>query len=308
MILLYQMVGKKMGRYELEWRIDQCDAGKEMKLFLREQGVSRKALSAIKFSGGTINVNGKEETVRYILQKSDSVKVIFPSEEINDRLIGEDIPLSILYEDDDLLIIDKPPYMSTIPSRDHPSGSVANALKYYYEQIGLKSSIHIVTRLDRDTSGLVLVAKHRHSHHLLSLMQRRHEIHRFYEGFAEGDFDQEQGVIDAPIGRKPGSIIEREVREDGQFALTKYQVLHQYPTFAHLKWKLETGRTHQIRVHMSSLEHPLLGDDLYGGRRDKIKRQALHCQQIMFKHPLSGQDLNFQIALPTDMTNLFNSL
>lgn len=296
-----------MKQHELSWKITCEDKNKAIKMFLQEQGISRRALSAIKFTGGYIRVNGMEESVRYRLQDHDFLELSFPPEQENERLVKEPMPLSIIYEDADLLIVNKPAGINTIPSRHHPTGSLANGVAFYYEQIGLASAVHIVTRLDRDTSGLVLIAKHRHAHHLLSLMQKRKEIDRFYVAFAEGALQQPNGKIDEPIGRKPDSIIEREVRNDGQSAVTRYKVIQTTSSFSHLWLALETGRTHQIRVHMAYIGHPLLGDDLYGGKRSLIHRQALHCQQITFTHPISRENLSFQVEMPEDMGSLLRN-
>jgi len=290
-----------MDPYSLKWMIEKKDTGQMIKEFLNTKGISRRALTDIKFTGGSIKVNGQEENVRYLLKEFDVLVVEFPPEELNETMKGEEIPLSICYEDNDIIVLEKQPYMSTIPSKDHPTGSLANALVYYYEQIHNSSAIHIVTRLDRNTSGLVLIAKHRHAHHLLSLQQQKGKIRRYYEAFAENAFDEIEGRIDAPIGRNPLSIIEREVRVDGQMAVTHFKVIRNYPHFSHIRLELETGRTHQIRVHMAHIGHPLLGDDLYGGNQEIIKRQALHCTELHFIHPFKQIELTFSAPLPVDM-------
>ncbi|MCR2820979.1 RluA family pseudouridine synthase [Lederbergia panacisoli] len=293
-----------MDPYSLKWTIEKKDEGQTIKEYLYIKGISKRALTDIKFTGGSIIVNGQEQNVRYLLKEFDVLIIEFPPEEINERMKGEDISLSICYEDDDIIVVEKPPYMNTIPSRDHPIGSLANALVYHYEKAGNASAIHIVTRLDRNTSGLVLIAKHRHAHHLLSLQQQKGQIRRYYEAFAENEFDEVIGCIDAPIGRKPTSIIEREVRADGQSAVTHYRLIRNYPHFSHVQLELETGRTHQIRVHMAHLGHPLLGDDLYGGNQKIINRQALHCKELHFIHPFKQIELIFSSALPDDMEML----
>ncbi|KAA0546719.1 RluA family pseudouridine synthase [Bacillus sp. BGMRC 2118] len=272
--------------------------------FLKKQEISKVALTDIKFGGGDILVNNVSVTVRYVLREGDVLKVLFPPEKRSDDLLSENIPLHIVYEDAYLLVINKPPFMSTIPSRDHPTSSLANALLYYYEQKNIQSTVHIVNRLDRDTSGLLIVAKHRYTHHLFSKQQKVREIHRRYEAFVHGQIKQDCGTIQAPIGRKEDSIIEREVREDGQDAVTHFEVLARYKGFVHVSLKLETGRTHQIRVHMSHLGHPLLGDDLYGGKRELIARQALHSTELSFTHPITKENLHFEISLPEDMMSL----
>ncbi len=267
-------------------------------------GISKRALTDIKFAGGEILVNGREQNVRYALRKTDEVTVKFPLEQVSDGLIPQRGPLDILYEDEQIIIVNKPPYQSTIPSREHPEGSLANWIAGYFQQQDVASTVHIVTRLDRDTSGLVCIAKHRHIHHMLSTLQQKGKIHRQYEAIAHG-FVESQAII-RPIGRKEGSIIEREVRADGQFAHTDLTLVSQFTIngepYSHIVLDLHTGRTHQIRVHMASIGHPLAGDELYGGRRDAIKRQALHCRQIEIEQQ-SGLAI-YSAGLPQDMARL----
>lgn len=294
--------------FKLEWIIKEENEGKLLRDFLMKQDISRTALTDIKFKGGKIFVNGCEVTVRYNLKKGDMLTVIFPPEEPSEAMTPENIPLNIVYEDDYVLVIDKAAYMSTIPSREHPNGTLANALMYYYKQNGLKTTVHVVTRLDRDTSGLVLIAKHRHVHHLLSKQQRIKSVKRRYQAFIHGHLKQNKGTICAPIGRKGDSIIEREVRSDGQEAITHFEVINRYHSFTHVALQLETGRTHQIRVHMSFLGHPLLGDDLYGGTREVINRQALHSSELSFWHPFLNQKLMFTSNLPEDMEKIIHNI
>ncbi|USK56677.1 RluA family pseudouridine synthase [Cytobacillus solani] len=293
-----------MTRFQLQWQVTESDANKIIKDFLKEKQISKAALTDIKFKGGFITVNGSEQTVRYTLKQGDSLTIGFPEEYPSEGMQGERISLHILYEDDFILVVNKPAGMSTIPSREHPAGSLANALIGHYEQKGLKATAHIVTRLDRDTSGLVLIAKHRHVHHLLSEQQKAKGVKRIYEAFSEGVLTNRIGVIEQPIARKKDSIIEREVSPNGQYACTCYEVISCYPTFTHLKLQLQTGRTHQIRVHLSYLGHPLLGDDLYGGSVDLINRQALHCCELSFYHPFLEKHLTIQQELPEDMRQL----
>lgn len=291
----------KVASYSLHWEIEKKDEGKIIKQYLSEKEISRRSLTDIKFSGGKILVNRCEENVLYRLKSGDELEIVFPPEKSSETLIGEDIPLNIIFEDEELMVLDKPPYMNTIPSREHPYGSLANAIIGYYQKKSIEATVHIVTRLDRNTSGLVLVAKHRYIHHLFSQMQRKRLIKRTYEALVEGVMNEEYGTIDAPIGRKGSSIIEREVREDGKSARTHFQVLKQTSDYCHLKLSLDTGRTHQIRVHMSYIGHPLLGDDLYGGRTDIFDRQALHCSSITFHHPILNKDLTFYSSFPFDV-------
>nr|WP_272495661.1 RluA family pseudouridine synthase [Bacillus pinisoli] len=268
---------------------------------MKDKEISKTALTDIKFNGGHILVNHVPITVRYELKKGDILHVVFPPEVPSTDMVKENIPLNIPYEDDYLLIINKQPYMSTIPSREHPNGSLANALLYYYEQQQIGSTVHIVNRLDRDTSGLLIVAKHRYTHHLFSKQQKSSSIKRTYEALVHGVMSENKGTIKAPIGRKDTSIIEREVREDGQEAITHFHVIQHYKEFTHVSVSLETGRTHQIRVHMAHIGHPLLGDDLYGGKRDFITRQALHSRTLSFHHPITHEKILITSDLPNDM-------
>ena len=297
-----------MGKpFKLEWTIEEQDSNKVLREFLAQQKISKSALTDIKYKGGSIYINDQEVTVRYNLQTGDRVCVIFPKEEGSEQLKGENIQLSIVYEDDYVLVVEKPPGMSSIPSREHPTGSLANAIIGYYEQIGHLATVHIVTRLDRDTSGLVLIAKHRHIHHLFSLSKSVKTVERKYKALIEGTLTPFKGMIEQPIGRVDTSIIKREVRSDGQYALTEYNTLHVYNQFSLVELKLQTGRTHQIRVHMAHNGHPLLGDDLYGGNRQLIGRQALHCYSLKFLHPVTEKRLSFEIPLPDDILHVIQN-
>lgn len=278
--------------------------GQLLREAIAEWGISKRALTAIKFDGGALYVNGEEKNVRHPLSVGDEVTIIFPLEQVSDGLIAQQGNLDIVYEDEALLIINKPPFMSSIPSREHPDGSLANLVCGYFEQQQLASTVHIVTRLDRDTSGLMVIAKHRHIHHLMSEQQKKGLVRRQYEAIVEGTITANFQSIIAPIGRKETSIIEREVRADGQFAQTDVTVLARANNATHIRLTLHTGRTHQIRVHMASIGHPLAGDDLYGGSLTRINRQALHCFYVQFEHPLTKQILVFESELPADIANL----
>lgn len=290
--------------FTLEWVITDKEEGITIKEFLQRNSISKRALTEIKLHGGDLLINFSHVTVRRLLEKGDRLTVIFPMEVVSSTLLAEKIPLDIVYEDEMLLVVNKPAFMNTIPSREHPTGSLANALIAHYEGIGLTASPHIVTRLDRNTSGLVLIAKHRHIHHLLSESQKRKHVKREYEAIVEGTVLFNSGTIEAPIGRKKDSIIERTVVDDGQYACTHYQVLTRLENMTHVKLQLETGRTHQIRVHMAHIGHPLVGDDLYGGSTKYLNRQALHCRRLCFPHPMLGERMEFIAPRPTDLETL----
>lgn len=266
--------------------------------------LSQRLVKKVKSEEGKLFVNGEHRTVRYRLKAEDVLEIGFPPEKGSSQLAPEKMDLAILHEDEHLLVIDKEAGIPTIPSRLHPQGTLANGILFYYETKQIPYTIHVVTRLDKDTSGLVLIAKHQYSHSLLSKLQRANKIKRVYRAIVYGKMPERSGTIDAPIGRNPDSIIERMVREDGKRAVTHYETLMETEQYSEVKVKLETGRTHQIRVHFSHLGHPLVGDGLYGGKMGKLNRQALHCSEICFTHPFSGENIRIVSNLPKEMADL----
>src|SRR5690625_4142556 len=265
---------------------------------------SKRIITAIKFDGGKILVNGSPQTVRYCLATGDLLTVVFPPEMIGNNLTPEEVPLDIVYEDEDIIVINKMAGIATMPSINHQSGTIANGLLFYYQENHIPYTIHIVTRLDRDTSGLMLIAKHRYSHSLLAKSHEQGKIERSYKAIVEGCLDPKQGKINGKIARKETSIIERTVSEFGKEAVTYYEVVaeHQYKSLVNIV--LGTGRTHQIRVHFSHINHPLIGDDLYGRSHRQIDRHALHCERLSFEHPLSKRQITLHIPIPDDMKRL----
>ena len=270
--------------------------------FLLENNISRKTLTRIKFDNdGSIKVNSKEENVRYILKEGDIVEITLPSENYSDFVRFIDKPIDIVYEDAYFLIVNKEINLPSIPSRNVEDESLLERVNYYFREKNINSIPHIVTRLDKNTSGLVLIAKHRHIHALFSNM----EIDKYYTALINGKIEQ-HGIIEALIRRVSSSIIEREVGEDGEYAKTEYWLeKHNLKNNVSIvKLKLYTGKTHQIRVHMKYLGYPLLGDELYGGDVSLINRQALHCSNLAFIHPISGEKVNICTNLPDDMSNI----
>lgn len=286
----------------LQWHVETNQHQCLLRDFLRkEKQISRLALTDIK-KNGKLLVNGAEVTVRSVVSLGDEITVVFPVEKRSEGLIAKNIPLSVVYEDEHLLVINKQAFLATIPSRYHPEQSLANAVLFYYDRNEIACTFHAVNRLDRDTSGLLIVAKHRYAHDLLTRQQRLGQVKRTYLAIVDGHIKSDKGTISAPIGRKQESIIEREVTDDGQEAVTHYQVIKFLENETVVQLQLETGRTHQIRVHMASIGHPLLGDDLYGGHLTKINRQALHSWQLQFFHPISKQPMSFDVSPPEDMS------
>ena len=273
--------------------------------FLTAKELSKRAITAIKYGGGRILVNDEERTVRWGVESGDRVSIEFPPEEIGEGLTPEFEALTILAEDDAVLIVEKPTGQGTIPSRNQPNGTLANQVAGKYAMDQHPATVHIVTRLDTNTSGIVCIAKNRHIHHLMSKQLQETGIDRRYVALVSGWLTEDVQTIEVPNGRKDGSIIERKVRRDGQYARTDVRVEGRYELHGHkftkVALQLHTGRTHQIRVHMSFIGHPLIGDDLYGGPCDLLERQALHCSSVSFRHPTSGQSVAYASALPQDL-------
>ena len=240
--------------------------------------------------------NGDRIRVR-LLEKAEGSEAIMPAP----------IPFEIVYEDEDLLVINKPADMPIHPSFQNHGNTLADALTWHYQQQGKEFVYRCINRLDRDTTGLLIVARHQLSASILSDMVRKREIHREYLAIVEG-IPPEKGTISAPIGRKEGSAILREVNfEAGEPARTHFTRLETRNGLSLVSLKLETGRTHQIRVHMAYIGCPLIGDYLYYPDHTRINRQALHSYRLSFLHPITGKALSFTAPLPEDMKRAFRS-
>nr|WP_325063407.1 RluA family pseudouridine synthase [Gracilibacillus salitolerans] len=291
---------------KLKWKVSKQYDGLLLREYLLEvRGISRRILTAIKFEGGKLLVNNSNVTVRHPLSENDEVEVIFPPENRSELLVPEPIPIDIVYEDEDILVLNKAPHITTIPSSHHPSNTLANGIIHYYDQQQVPYTVHVVTRLDRDTSGLLLIAKHRYSHSILFQDQHECTVNRRYQAIVAGHLTEKKAVLDNPIDRAPDSIIERMVASTGKKAVTHYQVKDELKDISLVEIKLETGRTHQIRVHFSSIGHPLIGDSLYDGDTTKLKRQALHCHKLAFNHPLTKERMEFEIPLADDLEEVW---
>ena len=267
--------------------------------FLLENNISRKTLTRIKFdSDGSIKVNGNEENVRYTLKENDRVEITLPSEDYSEFVRFINKPVDIVYEDEYFLIVNKGINLPSIPSRNMEDESLLERVNYYFREKNINSIPHIVTRLDKNTSGLVLIAKYRHIHALFSNLS----IDKYYTALVNGKVEN-NAIVEAPIRRVSSSIIEREVGEGGEYAKTEYWLEKniQELNISIVKLKLYTGKTHQIRVHMKYEGHPLLGDELYGGDVSLIKRQALNCSNLAFVHPITREFIDIKVEIPADM-------
>ena len=258
-------------------------------------------------------LNGKPLKKNYKMTSCETLEVHLPDPEPIDA-VPQYIPLEIAYEDEDLLVINKPKGMVVHPAPGNPDGTVVNAVLYHCGEslsgIGGAFRPGIVHRIDKDTSGLLIIAKNDRAHLYLSEQLKDHTLARTYEAVVIGGLKEDKGTVNAPIGRSPKDRKKMAIVPDGRHAVTHYEVLARYPGYTHIRCKLETGRTHQIRVHMASLGHPIVGDEVYGPSKSKfdLQGQCLHARELTFLHPADGQPRLIKSDLPDYFTDLLHKL
>lgn len=266
------------------------------------EDMSRSSVQKL-ISDGNITVNDKIIKSNYKIKLNDSIRIILPEPEILD-VAAEDIPIDIVYEDDDLAVINKSQGMVVHPAPGHYSGTLVNGLMYHLKNLSSINGVMrpgIVHRLDMNTSGLMLVAKNDKSHNFLAKCLKEHSINRIYYALVEGNIKDDSGIIDAPLGRSEKDRKKRTVTyRNSKNAVTNFWVVERYKKFTLIKLKLETGRTHQIRVHMKYIGHPVVGDDVYGSKINKfgLRGQLLHSKSVGFVHPTTGEYMEFESNLP----------
>ncbi len=286
----------------LTYTITTSDAGHTIEQYLHSKGYSSQCIKELKKMPQSILINGTWQYMRHILQADEILTVHVQEETSSEKIPPVELPLTIIYEDEDILVINKPADMPIHPSLNNYYNSLANALAWYYDRQNKPFIFRCINRLDRDTSGLTIVAKHMLSASILSSMVAKRAIHREYQAIVRGEITPQNGTIDAPIGRKGDSIIERMIDyAHGEHAVTHYQLLTYKNGHSLLSIHLETGRTHQIRVHMKHIGFPLIGDHLYNPDMEYMKRQALHSYRLQFTHPITGAAMDFIAPLPEDM-------
>ncbi|MBQ9298335.1 MAG: RluA family pseudouridine synthase [Clostridia bacterium] len=268
-----------------------------------EFNISNRLLVKLK-KNNCIKVNNEHCYIDFLIKNGDLITVDINFNEESKNIVPTNIPLDIIYEDDALLIINKPPFLPIHPSHLHFEDTISNGVQYHFNKIGLKRKIRPVNRLDKDTSGLVVFAKNEYIQECLVKQMKSGDFEKEYIAVLEGNIHELTGIINAPIARKENSIIERCVDNSGDVAVTHYTVLENSNNYCFVKFKLETGRTHQIRVHSRYIGHPILGDTLYGTASSLINRQALHAYRIKFIHPITKERLEFIAELPEDIKKL----
>lgn len=286
----------------LEYEISKADAGKTIKDYLQEKGFSGQNIVELKKMKESILLNGVWEYVTCRVKEGDILRIHICEEESSEKIPPVELPFPIVYEDEDIVVVNKPADMPIHPSLNNYENTLGNAAAYYYAKQNKAFIFRCINRLDRDTTGLTILAKHMVSAGILQSQMVERKIKREYLAIVDGRIEEDTGTIDAPIGRKDGSTIERMVDfENGERAVTHYRVLGRKKDATLVALKLETGRTHQIRVHMTHKGHPLLGDFLYNPSDSRMSRQALHAWHLTFTHPITGEEITFEAPISEDM-------
>ena len=276
------------------------------------EDMSRNSVQKL-LAEGNIKVNDKIVKANYKLKKNDEIKVVLPEPEVLD-IVAENIDIKIVYEDNDLAIINKSQGVVVHPAPGHSSGTLVNGLMYHLQNLSSINGVlrpGIVHRLDKNTSGLMIVAKNDKSHNYLAECLKEHTIYRIYYALVEGNVKEDQGVINEPLGRSEKDRKKRAVTsKNSKEAITNFWVLKKYVNYTLVKLKLETGRTHQIRVHMKYIGHPVVGDDVYGSKTNKfgLSGQLLHSKTLGFIHPTIKEYMEFDTELPSYFTDVLNKL
>jgi 23S rRNA pseudouridine1911/1915/1917 synthase len=266
---------------------------------------------------GQVLLNGKTAKPKTRVLGDEELQLSVQSIESEKKCVAEDIPIDIIYQDEAIIVVNKPAGFVVHPAAGHYSGTLQNALLHFDETLGAIPRAGIVHRLDKDTTGLMVVARNLSAHKYLVNQIQKHEVVRQYQAVVYGVMTG-GGMVDQPVGRHPRDRIKMAVRENGREAITHYRLLQRFREHSHIKVQLETGRTHQIRVHMSYLRHAIVGDPVYAGRHRNpagaapelltflqgFKRQALHAWKLSFAHPESGEEVTFEAPLPDDMQQL----
>lgn len=281
---------------------------RKLRSVLKSMGVTSALLKVAIFHGGTLSINDQAAWANQLVQPGNTVSIAVPNEHANPKITAFNGPFKIAYEDSDFLVINKDAGVATVPAHHVTiQDSLVNRVKFYYQSHHYPNQVtHVATRLDKNTSGLVIFPKHRFAHAVLDRQLKRHQVKKDYLAIVMGALTVSHGYIWAPIARDPHSFVQRQVDLAGKESVTEYWPLTVNSDYSSVRIRLHTGRTHQIRVHFSYLHHPLLGDDMYGSDSHLIKRQALHCEKISFYSPFKDRIITCHAPLPVDMQQLLS--
>ena len=288
------------------YTVTEQEASLSVRDFLKTHHISARQVQKLTRSKGIL-LNGRPAYLKATLRAGDIVKIKQTAPQEN-SIQAEDIPIEVLYEDDYLIALNKPPRQLVHPAGRTTSGTLSNALAYYLKQSGKPVHFHPIHRLDRDTSGCVLFAKSAEVQRKLETQRDTHSLTRTYHALVAGTQTKLEGTINLPIGAHPTLANRRSVRDDGDPAVTHYRTVATYDNAALVELKLETGRTHQIRLHLSAIDLPILGDNMYGKRSALIKRQALHAAETSFIHPKTNKHIIIHAPLTADIETAINLL
>lgn len=293
---------------KLSFFIEKEYEGHKIKDYLKSvQGFSTRFVRGAAFDN-RLFVNGENVRLSYKLKYEDKIEIEVTKSE-SQNVDPEKMDIDVAYEDMDVIVVNKSPGMVVHPTKSYQSGTLSNGLIYYFREKGENCIVRLVNRLDMDTSGLVLIAKNQFSHMALARDMNKESFKKEYIAIIHGHLEPQKGTIDKPIYREEGGSLKRIIDDRGQKSITHYEVIEKYKDSEMVKLVLETGRTHQIRVHLSSMGNPIFGDVLYGTEeKEYIDRQALHAYKLQFPHPRSGKVVSIETELPEDMKKLILKL
>ncbi len=298
----------KQESYQIEFTVGSEEGNRLIRSYLTGiKHLSAKALRRLK-NRGTVLVNDVPVYLKSTIHEGDRIILIYPPENNNPYLTPEEVPINIVYEDQDIMVLDKQAGICVHPTKHYPRGTLANGVLFHWRKIGENSTIHFINRLDRNTTGLVLLAKNTYGAQQFFRQQREGIIKRSYLALVQGEVKNNSGYIDLPIAREDSPTTKRLISKEGKPSVTHYQVMERFSGYTLLEVRLETGRTHQIRVHLGHLGYPIIGDSFYGGDTTLLNRQFLHAFRLVFYHPINSKKMEFTTEIPEELTRVLSEM